>query len=156
MLKVVENPEQARGNIRQAYEFVSGTAGAPRVGSLGWDFGGGWSLNTAMLFPDDLDAAVIVYGQVTSDAEALRPLDVPLLGLFAANDRSVSPASVREFEQALERLLKNYEIHVYPDVDNSFADPGSNNYNRAAADDAWQRTLDFLNRHLRINGSDSP
>jgi carboxymethylenebutenolidase len=65
MLQVVENAAAANENIRQAFEFLSATAGAPRVGSLGWCFGGGWSLNTAMLFPEDLDAAVIYYGQVT-------------------------------------------------------------------------------------------
>ncbi len=47
MLSVVENPESASENIRQAFEFVNATAGAPRVASLGWCFGGGWSLNTA-------------------------------------------------------------------------------------------------------------
>ncbi|MDZ7644570.1 MAG: dienelactone hydrolase family protein [Woeseiaceae bacterium] len=63
MLKVVENPEPANENLRQAYEFLVKTAQAPRIASLGWCFGGGWSLNTALLFPDELDAAVI-YGQV--------------------------------------------------------------------------------------------
>ena len=58
MREVVEDPEPARENLRAAYEFLM-TAGAPRIGSLGWCFGGGWSLNTAQLFPDDLDATVI-------------------------------------------------------------------------------------------------
>ena len=58
MLKAVESPQHASSNIRQAYAFIE-TAGAPSIASLGWCFGGGWSLNTAMLFPDDLDAAVI-------------------------------------------------------------------------------------------------
>ena len=65
MLRAVENRASVTTNIEQAYAFVSETAGAPRVASLGWCFGGGWSLNTAMLFPEDLDAAVIYYGQVT-------------------------------------------------------------------------------------------
>ena len=47
MLQVVEDPEPAKANIRAAFEFVSSIAGAPRVGSLGWCFGGGWSLNMA-------------------------------------------------------------------------------------------------------------
>ena len=74
MLSVVENTKAATQNIRKAYQFVSETAGAPRIGSLGWCFGGGWSLTTAMLFPDDLDATVIYYGRVTDDEEKLRPM----------------------------------------------------------------------------------
>jgi carboxymethylenebutenolidase len=156
MVSVVENVESAQENIRQAYAFVRDTAGAPRIGSVGWDFGGGWSLNTAMLFPDELDAAVIVYGQVTDDHEALNAVNVPILGLFAGKDRSVTEASVRRFETALESLRKNYEIHVYPDADHSFADPIASAYDQETAEDATRRILEFLDLHLSINASESP
>ena len=95
MISVVENPDLAAENIRQAYDFVDDTAGAPSIGSLGWCFGGGWSLNTAMLFPDKLDASVIYYGQVTEDEDKLRPISAPILGLFAAEDRGIRIESVR-------------------------------------------------------------
>lgn len=153
MLSVVEDPESANANIRSAYEFVSATAGAPKVGSLGWCFGGGWSLNTAMLFPEDLDAAVIYYGQVTDDEEKLGPVNSPILGLFAARDTGIRVAAVRAFQGALERLRKDYEIHVYPDVGHAFANPTGENYNEAAANDAWRRTLAFLDRYLSAEES---
>ncbi|MDA0705983.1 MAG: dienelactone hydrolase family protein [Proteobacteria bacterium] len=44
MLNAIESPELANENIRAAYAFVDGVAGAPRIASLGWDFGGDWSL----------------------------------------------------------------------------------------------------------------
>jgi carboxymethylenebutenolidase len=156
MLQVVENPEAANENIRQAYEFVSATAGAPRVGSLGWCFGGGWSLNTAMLFPDELDAAVIYYGQVTDEVDKLLPISSPILGLFGAEDQGITVDSVQRFEAALQRLRKNYEIHIYPGADHAFANPTGNAYNATAAEDAWQKTLDFLSRHLTGSGAGSP
>jgi carboxymethylenebutenolidase len=148
MLSVVENPEPASENIRRAYEFVGATAGAPRIASLGWCFGGGWSLNTAMLFPEDLDASVIYYGQVTDDEEKLRAINAPILGLFGAEDKGISVESVQQFEAALERLRKDYEIHIYPGADHAFANPSGTAYNAEVADDAWQKTLDFLARHL--------
>lgn len=148
MLGVVENPEKAQENIRKAYEFVSDVAGAPRIGSLGWCFGGGWSLNTALLFPDELDAAVIYYGQVTSDEEELRPLNVPILGFFGGADTGISVASVRGFEDALERLRKDYDIHIYPGAEHAFANPTGDAYNAEAAEDAWEKTLEFLGRNL--------
>jgi carboxymethylenebutenolidase len=152
MLRAVENRESVTSNIEQAYHFVSKIAGAPRVASLGWCFGGGWSLNTALLFPEDLDAAVIYYGQVTDDEARLSPLEVPILGLFGSEDRGIKVDSVRRFEAALERLGKNYEIHVYEGAGHAFANPSGNNFNAGYADDAWNRTLDFLRGHL---GADS-
>lgn len=148
MLKVVENPDRATENIQQAYEFLRDTAGAPRIASLGWCFGGGWSLNTALLFPDELNAAVIYYGQVTDNESKLEPLNVPILGIFAAQDRGIPVESVQGFEQALESLGKDYEIEIFPDVGHAFANPTGRNYNAQAADKAWGQTVAFLDSHL--------
>jgi len=148
MLRAVENSGSVRSNLEQAYAFVTETAGAPRVASLGWCFGGGWSLNTALLFPKELDAAVIYYGQVTDDEDRLASLEVPILGLFGSEDRGIKLESVRRFEEALERLGKDYEIQVYEGAGHAFANPSGNNFNAAYADDAWERTLEFLREHL--------
>ena len=152
MLEVVEEPETAKANIRAAYEFLE-TAGAPRIGSLGWCFGGGWSLGAAQLFPDELDASVIYYGQVTDDEEALRSINAPILGLFAADDAGIRIESVEAFRSALQRLRKEHEIHIYPGVGHAFANPTGKNYSADAATDAWAKTLDFLERHLSDEGS---
>jgi len=151
MLQVVENPDRASENIRQAYKFLEEIAGAPRIASLGWCFGGGWSLNAALLFPEELDAAVIYYGQVTDSEAKLGPLQMPILGHFAADDTSITVESARGFEQALENLGKNYEIEIYPDVKHAFANPSGRNYNAAAADKAWDHTVAFLDRHLSVS-----
>jgi carboxymethylenebutenolidase len=151
MLAVIEDPESANQNIMSAYEFVSQTAGAPRIGSLGWCFGGGWSLNAALLLPDQLDASVIYYGQVTADEDKLQPVNTPILGLFGAEDRGIKIESVRAFGAALEHLRKDYEIHIYPGVGHAFANPTGNNYDAASAGDAWRRTLDFFERTLVVD-----
>ena len=153
MMDAVENPEAVSANLRAAFDFVSNTAGAPRVGSLGWCFGGGMSLRTAQLFPEELDAAVIYYGQVTDDQEALQPIGAPILGLFGANDAGIKVESVERFRDALGQLRKNYDVHVYPGVGHAFANPTGRNYDAATAEDAWRRTLEFLNLHLAINTS---
>ena len=111
-------------------------------------FGGGWALNTALLFPDDLDAAVTYYGQVSDDKVRLEPLNVPILGLFGENDRGVTKASVTEFEATLVALEKEYEIYIFPDAGHGFADPTAPTYKADVADEAWSLAVDFLNRHL--------
>lgn len=151
MLGVVEDMDAARANIRGAYQFLEAT-GAPRIASLGWCFGGGWSLNTALLFPQELDAAVIYYGQVTDDESILAPLEVPILGLFGENDRGIRVDAVRAFETALGNLGKEFDIRVYDGVGHAFANPTGNNYNASVAEQAWVRTLEFLDKHLSAEG----
>ncbi|MBT8086422.1 MAG: dienelactone hydrolase family protein [Gammaproteobacteria bacterium] len=148
MLKVVEDPEAANKNILSAHEFVSRTAGAPSVAALGWRFGGTWALNSAVLLPDELDATVLYYAPVTADEDKLRSVNSPILGLFAAGDISIKAESVAAFETALQRLRKDYEIRIYDDVQQGFANEAADNFNAAAANDAWNRTLTFLQRHL--------
>lgn len=152
MVNVVEHPDIASENIRQAYQFLKDTAGAPRIASLGWCFGGGWSLNTALLFPEELDAAVIYYGQVTDNEQKLAPLQVPILGLFAEKDTGIPVASVRRFRTALQKLNKDFEIEIFPGVGHAFANPSGENYNAEAAEKAWEHTVAFLSRHLGKTG----
>ena len=151
MLEVVEDPEPAKANILDAYKFLE-TAGAPRIASLGWCFGGGWSLAAAQLLPDRLDASVIYYGQVTADEDKLRPINAPILGLFAGDDTGITVESVEAFREALERLRKEHEIHIYPGVGHAFANPSGRNYDAAAAENAWSKTLEFLAAHLSSEG----
>jgi carboxymethylenebutenolidase len=148
MQKAIANESAYQSNLRQAYEFLETSAQAPRIASVGWCFGGGMSLQAALLLPGKLDAAVIYYGMLVQDRERLAKLDVPLLGLFAQLDASIPPADVERFEQTLKKLGKPVEVHIYPGVDHAFANPSGTRYNEAAAADAWQRTLAFLHAHL--------
>lgn len=151
MQNALENAAEVEENIRKAHEFITLVAGAPKVATLGWGMGGGWSLNAAMLFPDELDAAVIYYGQVIEDEERLRPVSAAILGHFGANDGVIRPESVEAFEGALRRLYKDYEIHYYPGAKHAFSNPEANAYNASQANEAWQRTLVFLNDNLRAD-----
>src|SRR5690606_31375751 len=112
MMAVLEDPDAAEENIRQAYRFVHETAGAPRIASLGWCFGGTWALRAALLFPEELDAAVIYYGQVAAEPDDLARLRMPILGHFAENDRSIPLETVERFRRALEAADVEHEIRI--------------------------------------------
>ncbi|HWM94403.1 MAG TPA: dienelactone hydrolase family protein [Thermoanaerobaculia bacterium] len=149
MRAAMERRPQLEDNIRQAYNYLETKQKAPKVGVIGWCFGGGWSLHTAMLLPDKIDAAVIYYGRVETDKAKLSKLDTPILGLFGAKDQGIPVAGVREFEKALKELGKPAEIHVYENADHAFANPSGQNYQADAAKDSWQRTTAFFAKHLR-------
>ncbi len=108
-------------------------------------------MNTALLFPDELDASVIYYGQITDNEAKLRPLNAPILGIFGAEDTSIPVASVRRFRTALKDLEKDYEIEIYPGVGHAFANPTGTNYNAEAAGKAWEKTVAFLDSHLAVS-----
>ena len=162
--KVGETPEQARelvtaarnneqqlnNNISQAYQYLEKEQNAPEIGSIGWCFGGTWSLNTALLFPKELDAAVIYYGGgIETNPNQLKPLEMPILGIFGELDNNPSVETVRQFETALKNLGKSPEIYIYENADHAFANPSGHRYNAEAAEDAWKKTITFLNQHLK-------
>ena len=143
-----DRPARLEENLRQAARFLK-EYGATRIGSVGWCFGGGWSLRTGVLLGDDLDAAVIYYGRLISEPDQLASLTAPVLGLFGELDGGIPVESVRAFESAMAAAGKDASIHVYPDADHAFANPSGTRYNEEAATDAWEKTLAFFAEHLK-------
>jgi carboxymethylenebutenolidase len=153
MIRVLENPQAVRDNLRQAIDFV-GVAGAPSIATLGWGLGGTWALNATLAFPQRIDAAVVFYGQVIDDERRLATLEVPLLGLYGARDRAIPVTGVRAFEETLERLEKPHVIEIYDDAGHRFADRGRDSFAPQAAAQAWQRVVAFLDEHLAATVDD--
>jgi dienelactone hydrolase len=144
-----ERVARLRDNLRQARAYLAESAGASKVGAIGWCFGGGWSLDTALQLGEGIDAAVIYYGRLVTDEAALAALRAPVLGIFGSEDRGIPVESVRAFETALERLGKAAEVHVYEGADHAFANPSGTRYDARAAGDAWARTMAFLRTQLQ-------
>ncbi len=143
-----DHPPQALSNLRQAYGYLANDVGAPKVASIGWCFGGGWSLRTALALPRTLSAVIIYYGSLVTDRDQLATLEMPILGFFGGRDPSIPPAEVQRFEGTLHDLGKDATIIVYPDAGHAFANPSGRNYDPEAAADAWQKTVRFLADNL--------
>jgi carboxymethylenebutenolidase len=146
--------DRAESNLRQAYGWLD-DRGAPRIGAIGWCFGGGWSLRTALLHPTELDADVIYYGQLVTDQRRLSDLDLPIQGHFGAEDSAIPPEEAHAFEEALNDLGIPNEIYVYQGAGHAFANPSGERYQPEAARQAWDRTVRFLDRHLNVGGGDN-
>lgn len=140
-----------RDNVRQAYAWLHGPRGGAtgKVGILGWCMGGFGALQGALALPRDLRAAVIYYGDMSAGTtEALRTLQMPLLGHFAADDAAIPPDSARAFEARLAAAGRTAQIFVYPGVGHAFANPSGRAYDAAAEAEAWERTTAFLRQNL--------
>jgi carboxymethylenebutenolidase len=156
MRTVVEDPDAARDNLRQAYDYLEKYAFAPRIGTIGWDLGGGWSLRAAMDMSAELDAMVMYYGQFVTDAKQLTALRMPILALFGALDESLPSHDVMAFRQTLNELGKNAKVLIYPKANHAFANPAGANYNAAAADESWKEVVTFLEASLKAPAAAQP
>jgi carboxymethylenebutenolidase len=145
---VMQDRGAAEENLRRAAAYLE-SKGAGKIGVIGWCFGGGWSLATAMLMPDKIDATVIYYGRLETDKAKLGAIKSPILGLFGAKDKGIPVEGVKAFEAALKELGKPAEINIYEGADHAFANASGGNYNAGAAADAWKRTTAFLKKHLQ-------
>ena len=120
--------------------------GNGKVGTVGWCFGGGWSLNASLATP--VDATVIYYGSVTKNANQLKPLRGPVLGHFGTLDKRINAEMVGGFEGAMREAGKSdLTVHWYT-ADHAFANPSGARYDQDDAELAWTRTLAFLHQHL--------
>ena len=141
-MKAVDETK-AKSILSAAIEFLAKDPriAAPKRVVIGWCFGGGWSLQTALAHPE-LDGAIIYYGQLETDPAKLGKMK-RVLGIFANRDKGIPPATVDKFEAALKQANVPAEIHRY-DAEHAFANPSNPKYDEPSAADAWSHVLAFL------------
>lgn len=149
---VRDNPSGAISNLQAAVRYLGSleSVNASRIGSLGWCFGGGQSLQLSLNTEAEnpLAATVIYYGNLVMDEEELTKIQWPVLGIFGDQDESIPVEDVDRFEQALNSTGVPNEIYIYEGVGHAFANPSGDNYAPEQTGDAWQKTLAFLKRNL--------
>ena len=120
-----------------------------QVGVVGFCMGGQLSMFAACL-TDHIGAAVNFYGIHPNVKPNFKELNAPLLGIFALQDHSyATPETIKKMDEELTKLGKPHEFHEY-DADHAFFnDDRPEVYNKAAAEDAWTKTIDFLKKNLK-------
>jgi len=117
-----------------------------KVGVVGFCFGGGIANLMAVRIPG-LAAAVPFYGG-QPPTEDVPKIQAPLLLHYAGLDTRVNegwPA----YEAALKANNKIYTAYIYPNVNHGFHNDTTPRYDKAAAELAWQRTVDFFKEKLQ-------
>jgi carboxymethylenebutenolidase len=117
-----------------------------KIGVVGFCYGGGIANMMAVRLPQ-LAAAVPFYGAQPA-AEDVPKIKAPLLLQYAGLDTRITggwPA----YEAALKANNKVYQAYIYDGVNHGFHNDTTPRYDKAAADLAWQRTIDFFNKYLK-------
>ncbi len=139
---------QRSSDIMDAWVRWARTQGNGKVASLGWCFGGAWSLQTALKSAPD--ASVIYYGRLDASVDRLANLNTPMLGHFGTLDRGINADMVGGFQRMLDEAGKGdlLTTHWYT-ANHAFANPTGARYDEDDAALAWTRTLTFLAKHLK-------
>jgi len=118
-----------------------------KVGAIGFCWGGGFVNRLAVAAGGKLNAAVPYYGPAPDPSEATK-VQAPMLINDAGLDDRVNSTSF-PWVEALRAAKKPVKFYLYDGVNHAFNnDTSSERYNKAAADLAWKRTLDFFHVHL--------
>ena len=153
--KVAATPDSAMKLMRGAdmnrmTAIVQGAikhAGAKAsIYSVGWCFGGMWSLQTAILAGPQAKGSVMYYGRPETNMEKLKSIQCDIIGFFGNKDQSPSPAMVNAFEQNMKDAGKNLSVNRY-DAGHGFANPSNPSFNAAAKEDAYAKSIAFLKAH---------
>jgi carboxymethylenebutenolidase len=117
-----------------------------KVGVVGFCYGGGISNMMAVRVPD-LAAAVPFYG-ATAPAADVPKINAPLMLHYASLDTRITeqwPA----YEAALKANNKKYQAFIYEGANHGFHNDTTPRYDKAAAELAWKRTVDFFKENLK-------
>ena len=143
------NIGQAEKDLKGAAAYLAQHSSTNKLGAVGFCMGGQLALFASTLNPS-IGATVDFYGIHPNVKPDYSKLSGPVLGLFAEKDTFVTPATAKEVDAAIKKAGKQSEIHIYPNVDHAFFnDENTGAYNKAAADDAWRRTLAFFRTNLK-------
>ena len=144
--------DAASQDVRGAVQYLKAT-GSSKVAVTGFCMGGALTILAACHVPE-LDATIVWYGNPPLEYVNAEAISKPMLAHWALHDEFFAAAGVDQLEEKLKQAGVKYEFHRY-DTKHAFANPKSDSrgmphlkYDADAAKLAWDRTLDFLKKHL--------
>ncbi len=151
LMKGLNFADAASQDVRAAVLHLK--AAGTKVGVSGYCMGGALTLLSAVFVPE-VDAAVAWYGFPPIEYVDATRITAPVMGHFATDDAYFPIAMVDTLEEKLRQAGVTHTIHRYH-AQHAFANETNVNkpipiqYDPSAAALAWDRSIAFLNLHLR-------
>jgi carboxymethylenebutenolidase len=118
-----------------------------KIYTVGWCFGGAWSLQASLLAGKQASGCIMYYGRPENKVEKLSTLQCDVIGFFGTQDKGIPMSLVDEFEKNMLSLGKKITIHKY-DAGHGFANPSNPVFNKDATSDARSKALAFLKERM--------
>ena len=119
-----------------------------KVASIGWCFGGGWSLKSAVLSKKQAIGSVMYYGMPVQDVEKLKTLNCEVLGLFATEEW-ISKQVIEEFAANMKTANKSLNYKIF-EAEHAFANPSNPKFDEKAATEANAMAVKFLKEKFKL------
>jgi carboxymethylenebutenolidase len=133
-------------DLKAALTHLAATPGVDpqRIGAIGFCMGGGFAVAWACT-DDRLKAIAPFYASNPRPIEVVKRM-CPVVGSYPEKD--FTAAAGRALDQALDKYKIDHDIKIYPGASHSFFNAQSRAYNKAAAQDSWDRVMAFFGKHL--------
>jgi len=138
-------PERAMSIIKGAFNYAGTNA---KVFTIGWCFGGGWSLQSAIAGGNNVVGCVMYYGMPEKNVDKLKELHCDVIGFFGNKDKWITPQVVEEFKTNMKTADRKVTTYEY-DADHAFANPSNPHANKEAAADAYAKTIAFIKERMK-------
>ena len=146
MQRTLDRGKLLRDILNSAWFLKSHELSTGKLGATGFCWGGGATNHLAVIMGDDLQAAVPFYGPAPA-SEEVAEIRAALLVHYAEEDPRIN-AMRADFKAALEAAGVAFEMHTYPGTRHGFHNNSTPRYSEEAAKLAWERTIDFFDKHL--------
>jgi carboxymethylenebutenolidase len=144
--KYMQAFKQERGNsiVLGAITYAGPNA---KIGTVGWCFGGGQSMQASLTAGKQAVGCVIYYGMPENNVERLKGLNCDVLDIYATRDQRLNADVAKKFEEDMKAAGKKVTVKAY-EADHGFANPSNPIYNKDAADDAYKLTVAFFKERI--------
>jgi carboxymethylenebutenolidase len=145
--KYMQEFKQDRGNeiVKGALSYVGKDA---KVGTIGWCFGGGQSMQAALNAGGQAAACVIYYGMPEENPDRLKTLNCDVLDIWGTQDQWINKDVTAKFEKNMADAGKKVMVKSY-DADHAFANPSNPKHNKEFTADAYKNTIEFFKARLK-------
>lgn len=137
--------ERAEAIIKGALDYAGAKA---EIATVGWCFGGGWSLQASMLAGKNARACIMYYGMPEQEQAKLENLFCPVLMIWPTKDEWINKDVVTKFQATMQRAKKDLKVKSYK-ADHAFANPSNPKYNKEFAEDAFKSSIGLLKKNLK-------
>jgi carboxymethylenebutenolidase len=145
--KYMQEFKQERGTaiVKGALSYVGTKA---KIGTVGWCFGGGQSIQATLTAGSQAVACVMYYGMPEESVDRLKTLNCDVLNIFAAKDKWINQDVITKFESNMKAAGKKVTEKKY-EADHGFANPSNPSHDKAATEDAYRNTVEFFKARLK-------
>ncbi len=113
-----------------------------KIASVGWCFGGGLSLKSALIGGQQNIGSVMYYGMPVNDVEQLKTLSSDVLGLFAT-EKWINQEIIETFAANMKKAGKKLTYKIF-EATHGFANPSNAKHDPEATKVAYKMSLDYL------------